>query len=88
MVGALAHRNRKIAQYEKHLKYVQVLQRSSEYDARKSQRSVVKEARAQIALMRASPYDLCRMCQEDGLLSDLEGVPCFLEACQKKKPIT
>ena len=82
MRAIVASQNKQETHLRTHFKYVQLVQKSAAYSARKAQRTSVVEARCQIDLIRASPKEFCRMCIGDGLLHDLEGAPCFSDKCK------
>ena len=43
------------------------------------------ESRSGLELIRATPYELCRLCIEDALLRDLAETPCVNPRCQPSK---
>lgn len=73
--------NRRLAKLVSRLKYTPVCQRSQQYDQRPRQMSRVSMRTSFLRLARAPPALLGWMCVADGLLCDLQGLPCPSPNC-------
>ena len=81
LVASAKEKNKRKARVVTHLKYVNLVQRTAEYDARPAQRSLVPAARGAKALLRMDPSMFTKACIADKLILDLEGHPCVMPGC-------
>ena len=64
-----------------HLKYVQIAQRSDQYEMRAAHSCDVRPERTLKELLRMWPKDMHAYCLQKGLLRDLKGTPCSQAGC-------